>query len=447
MNISFIVRKKAELEAAGVEILQFAVSLEKIGEILSGACQRKRLFDPVTTLLIFLGQVLSADHSCRSAVANARAAGLLPRSASVHTGAYCQARDRLDEKALRSIATEIGRNLMEKESLEKRWNGRRVVVPDGSSVSLPDTPENHAMYPQPSTQADGCGFPIIYLCTLMSLCSGALLDFEIGSGNGNELSLWRKLWHLLAPGDVVLGDGKYSSYADIALLREQGIDVVARPGKRKVDFRRGKIIGVRDHIVEWRRPKKPPQWLGEKVLPEKMLMRELLFQVDVPGFRPEAITLATTLLDSEKYPKEDIAELFFCRWQVELRLRDIKTALGMDILRTKTPERARKELWMFLAIYNILRVLMYEASEEAGENLARISFQGTRQRLVAAAARTCSASRFKRAWRNLISDIGSDLNPDRPFRVEPRAIKRRKKQYDFLNQPRAILKQKLLRVS
>jgi hypothetical protein len=447
MDISFIVRKKAELEAAGAKILRIAASLEQVEQMLGGAGKRKRLYDPVTTWLIFLGQTLSTDHSCRSAVANAKAAGLLPRSASVHTGAYCQARDRLDEKALHSLATGIGRELMKYESLQERWHGRRVVVPDGSSVSLPDTPENQAEYPQPNTQAAGCGFPVMYLCALMGLTSGVLLDFETGRGNGNELSLWRKMWHLLESGDVVLGDGKYSSYADIALLREEERDVVARPGKRKIDFRRGRVIGVQDHIVEWQRPKQVPQWVGDKVLPEKMLMRELSFRVEARGFRPEAVTLVTTLLDSKEYPKEDIAELFFARWQIELRLKDIKTILGMDSLRTKTPERARKELWMYLTVYNILRTLMQAASERAGERVARISFQGTRQRLVAAAAGRCSASRFNYAYRNLIRDIASDLNPERPFRVEPRAIKRRKKQYDFLSRPRAILRQKLLEVS
>lgn len=445
MDISFIVRRKAELEAAGAEILQTAASIEEVEQAL-GAGKRKRLYGPVTTWLIFLGQTLSADHSCRSAVANAKAAGLLPRRASVHTGAYCQARNRLKEEPLRSIATGIGRELVNSESSDKRWHSRRVVVADGSSVSLPDTPENQAEYPQPNTQSPGCGFPIMYLCALMSLTSGALLDFETGRGNGNELSLWRKLRHLLAPGDVLLGDGKYSSYADVALLREEGRDVVARPGKRKIDFRRGKVIGVRDHIVEWQRPKEVPQWVREKVLPEKMLMRELSFRVEARGFRTETVTLVTTLLDSKEYPKEDIAELFFARWQMEVRLRDIKTILGMDSLRTKTPERARKELWMYLTVYNILRTLMCAASEKAGKGVARVSFQGTRQRLVAAAARRCSASRFNCAYRSLIKEIASDLNPERPFRVEPRAIKRRKKEYDLLNQPRAVLRKKLLKV-
>lgn len=447
MNISFIVRKAQELKESGMEVLKAAFSMERVQQVLGGLGQRERLYNPVTTWLIFLSQTLSADHSCRHAVAQARAAGLLASKASVHTGAYCQARDRLGEEALHRLATGLAAALMQAETIEERWHGRRAIVPDGSAVSLPDTPANQAVYPQPNTQAPGCGFPVLYLCALMSLASGALLDFELGSGNGNELSLWRRLWPHLREGDVIVGDGKYSSYADIALLKARGVDVVARLGRRKADFRKGKILCIQDHIVRWDRPKKLPAWLGDQTLPETLRVRELRFRVEVPGFRPETITLATTLLDASVYPKEDLAELFFGRWRVELRLRDIKTILGMDILRTRKPERARKELWMYLAAYNLLRAMMQTAAREAGKPLARVSFQGTRQRLLAAADGSCSCRGFRPRYRRLIRDIAHDLNPDRPFRVEPRAIKRRKKQYDFLNKPRAVLREKLMKVA
>jgi hypothetical protein len=345
---------------------------------------------------------------------------------------------------LRTLGTGLGEELIKDEKPEDRWHGRRVIIPDGSSVSLPDTLPNQKVYPQPNTQSTGCGFPVMYLSTLMSLASGALMDFETGSGNGNELTLWRKMWHLLKSGDVILGDGKYSAYANIALLRERGIDTVARFGKRKTDFRKGEIIALEDHIVEWERPKQLPSWLAGKCLPEKMMMRELRFRVEVTGFRSETVTIATTLLDAETYPKQNIAELFFCRWQIELRLRDIKTMLGMDVLRTKTPEQARKELWMYLTAYNLLRILMQAATVKNREIVARISFQGCRQRFLAVVMRNCSAKWFGYLYRTLLKDLANDLNPYRPLRIEPRAIKRRKKQYDLLNQPREILRQKII---
>ena len=242
---SFIVRSAAELESVGATVLKAAFSSELVRQVLGGLGKRKRLFDAVTTWVIFLGQTLAADHSCRNALAQASAAGLLSAKASVHTGAYCQARDRLPEEALHRLATGLGAELSQGEQAAERWHGRRVLVADGSSVTLPDTPENQAAYPQPRPQLPGCGFPVMYLCTLLSLASGALLDFATGSGNGNELALWRQLWDLLRPGDIVLGDSKYCSYADIALLRQRAVDVVARLGIRKTDFRIGTDSGDR----------------------------------------------------------------------------------------------------------------------------------------------------------------------------------------------------------
>lgn len=440
MDKIFIVRGAEELKAAGAKILEAAFSIELATQILGGLNKRKRFFDPVTTWLIFLGQTLAADHSCRNALSQACSAGILSRKASLHTGAYCQARDRLPEECLHQLSTGLGKELMEGERGEERWHGRRVLIVDGSSASLPDTAKNQAMYPQPNTQAPGCGFPVMYLCTLLSLASGALLDFAIGSGNGNELSLWRQLWNWLRSGDIVLGDGKYSSYGDLAMLRARNVDVVARLGKRYTDFRKGRILGVTDHLVCWQAPKQPPAWLGAQILPPEMTVRELRFQVNVPGFRVAQVTLVTTLLDAETYTKEDLAELFFCRWQVELRLRDIKIMLGMDHLRTKTPERARKELWMYLAAYNLLRTLMNAAAQKAHVPVARISFQGCRQRLSAASPRAAFAGQYKR----LIRDLAEDLNPKRPFRVEPRVLKRRPKQYDLLNRPRSALRARLM---
>lgn len=444
MNMFFIVRKAEELKVSCAEILKAAFSLEYVQKILISSGERNRIYKPVITWGIWLGQTLSADHSCRNALACAKSAGVLSRKASVHTGGYCQARNRLKEKALRTLGIGLGKELVKDEKPEDRWHGRRVIIPDGSSVSLPDTLANQKAYPQPNTQSDGCGFPVMYLNTLMSLASGSLLDFETGPGNGNELTLWRKMWHLLKSGDVILGDGKYSGYANIALLQKRGVDTVARFGKRKTDFRKGEIIALEDHIVEWERPKQLPSWLAGKCLPEKMMIRELRFRVEVTGFRSKTVTIATTLLDAETYPKQNIAELFFCRWQIELRLRDIKTMLGMDILRTKTPEQARKELWMYLTAYNLLRILMQAATVKNREIVARISFQGCRQRFLAVVMRNCSAKRFGYLYRTLLKDLANDLNPYRPLRIEPRAIKRRKKQYDLLNQPREILRQKLI---
>ena len=202
MNKYCIVRRAEELKAVGAKVLEAALSLELVTCVLAGVGRRKRYFDAVTTWLVFLGQCLDSDHSCRNALAQARAAGIVSKEASVHTGAYCKARDRLPEKELHQLATGLGCQLSEAERLWDRWHGRRVVVPDGSSVSMPDTAKNQAAYPQPAAQAAGCGFPILYFCALMSLASGALLNFVVGNKHDGELNLWRKLWAWLRPGDI-----------------------------------------------------------------------------------------------------------------------------------------------------------------------------------------------------------------------------------------------------
>ena len=435
-----IVRRAEELKAVGASVLEAAFSLEVVTRVLAGVGKRKRTFDARTTWLTFLGQCLASDHSCRNALALARAAGLVDKETSVHTGGYCTARGRLKEEPLHRLAAALGAELSEQETAVSRWHRHRVLVADGSTVSMPDTRKNQAAYPQPSAQAEGCGFPVMYFCALMSLGSGALLDFAVGNEADGELTLWRRLWDLLRPGDIVLGDRAYCSYADIALLRARGVDVVARLGRRKTDFRKGRLVGVEDHIVCWTAPKQLPDWLGTQTIPATLTLREIRFHVEIPGCRVETITLVTTLLDVALYPKEDLADLFFDRWQIELRLRDIKTLLGMDILRTKTPDRVRKELWMFLAAYNLLRTLMYSAAQKAQVSVARISFQGCRQRLLAARILSGPPRIFFSEYRRLLREVGADCNPDRPFRVEPRARKRRPKQYDLLNKPRAVWK-------
>jgi len=442
--MSFIVRHPCELKAVGAEVFRAACSMKWVRRALGDVDQRRRIYDATTTWLIFLGQVLSPDRSCRNALAQARTAELIGAKASVHTGAYCQARERLPEDVLHTVAMGLGAELTHAERAQDRWQGRRVIVSDGSSVSMPDTLANQAEYPQPSAQAAGCGFPVMYLVALMSLASGALLDFATGGGSGNELPLWRKLWSLLRPGDIALGDRLYCGYADLAMLRMRGVDVLVRLGKRKTDFRKGIAFGVLDHLTAWHCPKKSPTWLGSQPLPATITVRELRFRVEVPGYRAETVTLVTTLTDAELYTKDDLADLFFQRWQVELRLRDIKTMLGMNVLRTTTPSRVRKELWMYLAGYNILRTLMNTAAQKADVPVARISFQGCRQRLIAAATNAGPARNFKRLYRRMIRDIAKDQNPERPNRIEPRAVKRRPKQYDLLNKPREVLQKQLL---
>jgi hypothetical protein len=416
-----------------------------------------RIFSPLVTLWVFLGQVLSADHSCRAAVArliaHRRARGQRPCSAQ--TGAYCQARRRLPEEFFSSVACSVGRALDEKAERRWLWHGRRVYLFDGTTVTMPDTPENQAAYPQVYNQKPGLGFPIARLGALISLATGAVVNLGFcryaGKGQG-EVSLLRRLWDMLRPGDVVLADRLTANWANMVLLRQRGIELVSRLNKahRKADFRRGRRLGAADHIVRWDKPTSIRSLDREtyQSLPESITVREARIQVAQPGFRTRSIVVVTTLLDPEQTTKEDLATLYRARWNVELDLRSIKSAMQMRELRCKTPELVRKEVWAHLLAYNLIRTVMAQAAATHDIPPRSISFTGAMQTLEAfqpllelGAAR--DAAERLRLCQDLLNAIATHRVADRPDRYEPRVKKRRRNHYGWLTKPRAELKRKM----
>lgn len=279
-------------------------------------CWKDRVYTPLVTLWVFLEQAISTDHSCRAAVARliAHRVSHGQTTCSAKTGAYCQARKRLSEKFFSAVACLVGRALDSKVDSQWLWKERRVYMFDGTTVSMPDTPENQQAYPQPYNQKPGLGFPIARVGAITSLSCGAILNLGFcryaGKGQG-ESSLLRRLWDILHPGDVLLTDCLLSNWTEILLLKQRGIDSVSRLNKatRKADFRRGKRLGRKDHVVRWRKPTtiRTVDWQTYKSLPEYLEMRELLIQVDKPGFRTNKIIIVTTLLDAEEFTKEDLA--------------------------------------------------------------------------------------------------------------------------------------------
>jgi len=313
----------------------------------------ERIYSPLVTLWVFLGQVLSADHSCRAAVARLIAhrisRGQSPCSAE--TGAYCQARKRLTEKFFSDVARQTGQALEANVDAQWLWKRRRVHVYDGSSASMPDTPENQAAYPQPNTQKRGLGFPLARIGVVFSLACGAVLDLGIcryaGKGQ-SELGMLRTLWNLFLPGDVLLADRLMCTWTEMVMLKQRGVDCVCRlTSHRTADFRRGKRLGAGDHIVKWLKPTKPRS-IDRKtydLLPEFLMIRETHVCVEQAGFRTRSLVVATTLLDAEEFSKDDLAQVYRARWNAELDLRSLKRTMQMDVLRCKTPELVRKEIW------------------------------------------------------------------------------------------------------
>jgi hypothetical protein len=414
---------------------------------------RDRIFTPFVTLSLFLSQLLSDDHTCLPAVTRLlawrTARGL--SACSVDTGGYCKARQRLPETLLPRLVRETAADLQDNAPEAWRFHGRRVVLADGSTVSMPDTAENQAEYPQHTLQKPGCGFPIARIVVLISLATGCVLDAAIGAGKGKltgEMALIRTLHGRLRPGDVVLADSYYSSFDEVVTLAGMGVDVLMRQhGGRRSDFRRGTRLGQDDHLVQWHRSRNRPGWMSREefaALPRVLLMRELKVRVDKPGFRTKVFVVVTTLLDPEAFPRQELAGLYRARWHAELDIKSIKQTLKMDVLRCKTPAMVRKEIWGHFLVYNLIRGVMAEAASHHGLLPRELSLQGARQTVAGFRAELAQADGESAVVLRAVAlrAIASHRVGDRPDRVEPRVVKRRPKAYPRMHESRQSFKKR-----
>ena len=414
------------------------------------------IYTPLVTLWVFLRQVLSADQSCRAAVARlvAHRVSQGQRACSSETSAYCQARKRLPENFFAEVARGVGRALDKQATQDWLWKGRGVYMFDGTIVSLPDTEENVKAYPK-SYNKGGQGFPIARIGALISLSCGAILNLGFcryaGKGQG-EVSLLRRIWDILLPGDVILGDSLMSNWAGIVLLKERGLDLVSRLNKahRRADFRKGKRLGSGDHIVRWKKPTSIRSVDRETylTLPEELTIREARIRIQQTGFRTRTLIVVTTLLDPNEVSKEELAELYRARWNNELDLRSIKSTMQMDFMRCKTPDLVHKEVWAHVIAYNLIRTIIAQAAENQHVKPRTISFKGTMQTLnafqpVIALQESCDSRVLMNLFDQLLDAISRHRIADRPDRFEPRLQKRRQKNYGFLRKPRATLKREL----
>jgi Transposase DDE domain/Insertion element 4 transposase N-terminal len=417
-----------------------------------GVNSRRRSLPPQVTFWAFVAQALSPKTSCREVVRRIEAWwrwGQLRSASSLTDSAYIQARQRLDLSTLRLIRGQVAWQLERTVLKEERWlEGREVKVVDGTHFSMPDTAANQAVWPQPSGQQPGCGFPVAKMVGLFSLASGALLEECVGDLHSHDSLLFRSLWDRLSKGDIILGDRGFCSYGAMAALFERGVDTVMRLHQlRKVDLRRGKRLGPGDQLVEWSKPAKPPlhvtpaQW---ELLPQTLAVRLIRVVVETPGFRTRSVLIATTLTDAALYPAAAIRDLYARRWTIELHFAQIKTILQLDVLRCQSPDMIRKELQIHLIAYNLVRALMQKAAHLHDVPLERISFKGSLDALRHWAAAIHASSKTPRKQAELIrcmlQAIAADPLPHRPGRSEPRARKRRPKTYQLLTEPRHQMK-------
>ena len=412
-----------------------------------GVQYRNRVFSPVTTIWGFLSQVLSEDQSCRDAVSRIiahRAANGKP-VCSPSTASYCNARSRVLTSVLSTLATQTAEELQTSISDQWKWNGCSVFIVDGSSVSMPDTPENQQMYPQPPQQAAGLGFPLARIAVLLSLATGACHDLAIapyeGKGTG-ETNLFRRMYDTLQPGDVVLADALFDDYFIACELCKRGIDIVARAQYERTGSRIAQSKPD-DEILVWKRPNKPRGMTGEKYrsYPKNLIMRQVTVDARDKNNRVKQFKVVTTILDVSIDGKQ-IGNLFERRWEGEVDIRSIKSTMQMDILRCKTPDMVHKEIWTHLLAYNLLRTVMAVAANENDTEPRKVSFKGAKQALTAFAPKIEAARPEDRARLidAMLTTIAYHRVGDRPGRWEPRARKRRPKSGARLTQPRRIAK-------
>ncbi|HQO21085.1 MAG TPA: IS4 family transposase [Acidobacteriota bacterium] len=393
---------------------------------------------------LFLSQVLEKDCSCRESLRKFQAELFREsgRRSSPSTAAYCKARLKLRPGEVRRISGGIAGRM--NKACPWSWYGRQVKVVDGTGVSMPDSPANKRAWPLSGKSRPGCWFPVMRMVAIFSLATGALMELAHGPLGVHERTLCRSLWSILERGDVLLGDRGFCGFADFFLLKSKGVDCVMRKHGRRINAGVIRKINKRDRIVEWRKTGVIPKWLDRsewEAIPEAMAVREVEVTVMNPGFRTRKVFVVTTLLDEKLYPAGSISELYRKRWRVELYFRDIKTTMAMDVLKCKTPEMIETELWMKVVAYNLIRAIMMQAALKNGAPIEKLSFKGTVSTILSwniYRGVYNKGSNLLDTFCAMLDYIAQDLVPDRPDRIEPRARKRRPKNYQLLNKPRHL---------
>jgi Transposase DDE domain len=418
-------------------------SILRVCELL-GHAWRDRVLDPVATVHVFLLQILHGNIACS---ALSRLSGLV-----FTASAYCEARGRLPLAVFAVLLERVGEALVPEMDETGLWHGHRTWMLDGSSFSMSDTPELQAHFGQPAAQAKGCGFPVAHMLALFHSGTGFLRQVLASPVNTHDMKHAAVLHPGMAEGDVLIADRGLASFAHLALLFGRGMHALFRCHQQQiVSFRVGRKhtkqrksqkglprsryvrrLGRRDQLVEYSKPRSKPSWMDPEAyaaLPEALLVRELRYSTPERGVRTRVVTLVTTLLDPATYPAGELAELYRSRWRIEGNFRHLKTTMGMEVMHCKSVDGVLKEMCVFAIVYNLVRLTMLEASRRQGVPLERISF--------------VDALRWLRD--TPLGELLSDLivNPARPNRIEPRARKRRPKEYDLLRQPRHELHKQL----
>lgn len=411
--------------------------------------RRNRHYPDHLTFWAFFSQIASDDASCAGAVARVQAwaeqRGLPVPSSG--TSSYCDARAGLPTEMLRQVNKSLYLLLNAHLPSQQHWRGLRPRAEDGTSVQMPDTKANWEAYPyQHGEQQDGCGFPVIRLGGLIDLSHGGLCEFATSTMSKSELYNHEQLEGELKKGDVFIGDRYYSSYELISRLVAKDVHFIGRTHQtRKIDFRKGQKISPNERLIAWEKPHRQPrgsrlnqaQW---NAIPEYLQLRLIRCKGPDREGKQKTRYIVTTLLDPKIYPADEVASIYVHRWEIEVRFRDIKSTLGMEMLRTKSPEMIEKELLMHQIVYNLMRLIMLKAATANGVNHRRLSFRGTQQ-VIHAFVKNFRDLAFRPLLRiqqraKMWACVAERIVTERPGRNEPRRVKRRPKCSRWLQKPR-----------
>ena len=452
-NHSFDAVAESFLQADGLPFADVltAESIEQVFSDRDALFGQDDIFSTQIVLWAFLGQALRDGKGASCAAAVEDIATHMCQSdrpaPSGDTGDYCRARAKLDVAAVRHVTTDTARRLEADAPEPWLWKGRHAKLVDGFTFTLPDTPENQEAFPQQTSQAPGVGFPIARACTVQSLATAAVCDVAIGPYAGKETSesaLLRGMLDAFDGGDVAVFDRYYCSFMMIALFQQRRLHVCTRLHQcRHSDFRRGRRLGKYDHLITWTRPERPA-WMSREdyqQIPETMTLREIRFNVVIPGRRTTTITVVTTLTDADEYSAQDIADLYGFRWNVELDIRDVKQTLGLDHVRCKSPEMVLLEVWVTLLAYNLVRKVIATAAALHDKHPRQLGFTLACQAIMSSwmLLAAGSARNPRRQWATALQRIARNQVANRPGRVEPRVLKRRRHSYKLMTRPRQEL--------
>lgn len=446
-----ILRERQKLASSGLSDLALLFSSLLPAVFLQDITfnKRKRVYTEVVVFWAWLGQVLLFNASCSKAVTMIRSwcsVQKLP-TPSAGNGAYCTARKRLRLEFLHKIFKHIVETLNRRIRPEDRWKGLVVKSIDGTSVQLMDTEENQKAFPQPKIQKKGCGFPVMGVAGVLNHAHGGWEGFVSSEYTEHDHKVAHRLIQYFKKGDLALADTAYSSYELIVRLSLKGVfSLMPLHHARKLDFRKGEKIGKNERIYTWKKPRiqskrsnlSKEEW---KELPDTMKVRVIRFWFTDKDGKQKRKHLVTTLLDYKKYGWEELVSLYLERWDIELRFRDIKTTMGFEELNVKTPEMARKSLSMAMIGFNLVKAVSQEAADLNNETIRHISFKGALDEIISYSVnfRNRGKHRVKcvELYQNVISLVGDQILDIRPFRREPRALKKRPKPFPLLTVPRS----------